>query len=417
MALGDFPRWGRSPVTAVSKSLGDFGNDAGANGAAAFADRKAQTVFHRDRGDQFNVELQVVAWHNHLGALGQSNGAGDICGPEVELWTVVREERRVTATFILGQDIGFSFELGVRLNRLRCAQNLATLNSFTVDAAQQGADVVASFTAIQQLAEHFNTGTGGGLSVFDANDFNAVTNIDHATLNTASHNGTTTRDREHVFNRHQEGLVNRTRRRGDILVNRCHQLFDFLFADFRGGAFHRRQSGTCDDWNIVARVLIGGQQLTDFHFNQLEQLFVVDLVNFVHEDNHVRDANLATQQDVLTSLRHRAVSRVHNQDGAIHLRRTGDHVFHIVSVAGAVDVRVVAGLGFILNVSSRDGDAARFFFWCAVDLVVGFEVTKVFGDRCGQSGFTVVNVADGADVDVRLITFKLFLSHDGLLCD
>ncbi len=38
------------------------------------------------------------------------------------------------------------------------------------------------------------------------------------------------------------------------------------------------------------------------------------------------NAYLTTQQDVLTSLRHRAVSRSNNQDRAVHLRSTGDHV-------------------------------------------------------------------------------------------
>ena len=114
---------------------------------------------------------------------------------------------------------------------------------------------------------------------------------------------------------------------------------------------------------------------------------------------------------MLAGLRHRAVSCVHNQDRAVHLRRTGDHVLHVVGVAGAVDVRVVAVLGLIFHVCGGDGDAAGFFFRRAVDLVVGLEVTEVFGDCCGQRGFAVVNVADGADVDVRFRAFKLFLSH------
>ena len=70
--------------------LGDFGNHARANGTTAFADREAQTVFHRDGGDQLHVELQVVARHNHFSAFWQLNGTGDVCGPEVELWTVVQ---------------------------------------------------------------------------------------------------------------------------------------------------------------------------------------------------------------------------------------------------------------------------------------------------------------------------------------
>jgi len=42
-------------------------------------------------------------------------------------------------------------------------------------------------------------------------------------------------------------------------------------------------------------------------------------------------------------------------------------------VAGAVDVRVVALLGLILDVRGRDGDAARLFFRRLVDLVVSGE--------------------------------------------
>ncbi len=34
------------------------------------------------------------------------------------------------------------------------------------------------------------------------------------------------------------------------------------------------------------------------------------------------------------------------------------------------------------------------------------------GQSSGQSGFTVVNVTDGANVDVRFVTFEFFLSHD-----
>ncbi len=33
----------------------DLGDDAGADGTAAFADSEAQTFFHRDRSDQLDV--------------------------------------------------------------------------------------------------------------------------------------------------------------------------------------------------------------------------------------------------------------------------------------------------------------------------------------------------------------------------
>jgi len=91
--------------------------------------------------------------------------------------------------------------------------------------------------------------------------------------------------------------------------------------------------------------------------------------HLVHEHHQRGHADLAGQQDVLARLRHRAVGRRHHQDRAVHLRRAGDHVLHVVGVARAVDVRVVAVLRLVLDVRRRDRDAARLLFRRLVDLV------------------------------------------------
>src|ERR1041385_1514299 len=44
-----------------SSLLQDLRHAAGADGAAAFADREPEAVFHRDRGDQLDRHLHVVA--------------------------------------------------------------------------------------------------------------------------------------------------------------------------------------------------------------------------------------------------------------------------------------------------------------------------------------------------------------------
>jgi len=69
----------------------------------------------------------------------------------------------------------------------------------------------------------------------------------------------------------------------------------------------------------------------------------------------------------------------------------------------------------VFNVSGVDGDTASFLFRGAVDLVeVNLGRTEYFGadagQSSGQSGFTVVNVTDSANVDVRFVTFKFFLA-------
>ena len=129
-----------------------------------------------------------------------------------------------------------------------------------------------------------------------------------------------------------------------------------------------------------------------------------------------RHADLARQQDVLAGLRHRAVGRRHDQDRAVHLRRAGDHVLDVVGVAGAVDVRVVALVGLVLDVRGRDRDAARLLFRRLVDLVVGRErraarFRQHLGDRRRQRRLAVVDVTDRADVAVRLVALEFLFGH------
>ncbi len=122
----------------------------------------------------------------------------------------------------------------------------------------------------------------------------------------------------------------------------------------------------------------------------------------------------------LARLGHRPVGSIDHQDSTVHLGCSGDHVLDIVGVAGAVDVGVVAVFGFVLDVGSRDGDAAFAFFGGVVDGVEGtdFGAAEAFvehlGDGGRQGGFAVVDVADGADVDVGLGSFKMLFGHSAL---
>ena len=87
------------------------------------------------------------------------------------------------------------------------------------------------------------------------------------------------------------------------------------------------------------REVVGRQQVTNFHLDQLEQLGVINHVGLVQEHDDVRNTNLTGQQDVLASLRHGAVSSRADQDRAVHLGSTGDHVLHVVSVTGSQRAR------------------------------------------------------------------------------
>jgi len=90
------------------------------------------------------------------------------------------------------------------------------------------------------------------------------------------------------------------------------------------------QSGALDDGNLITGELVAGEQLTDFHLDELEQLLIVDLIALVQEDNDGGNANLTGEQDVLAGLGHRTVGSGDDQDRAVHLGSTGDHVLDIV---------------------------------------------------------------------------------------
>ena len=77
---------------------------------------------------------------------------------------------------------------------------------------------------------------------------------------------------------------------------------------------------------------------------------------------------------------------------------------------------VVALVGLVLHVSGVNGDAALALFGSLIDVGVVHELSVALhgqdlGDSGGQSGLTVVNVADGANVNVRFCSFEFFLCH------
>ena len=119
---------------------------------------------------------------------------------------------------------------------------------------------------------------------------------------------------------------------------------------------------------------------------------------------------------MLTSLSHGAVGGGDDQDSAVHLGSTGDHVLDIVGVARAVNVRIVTLGGLILHVSGVDGNTTLALFGSLIDgSVIGVLSTalqsQILGDSGGQGGLTMVDVTDGADVNVGLSSLKFLLSH------
>src|SRR5690606_23903852 len=110
-------------------NLLDVGSDhTSADGTATSADSEAQTFLHGDRSDQRHFHRDVIARQHHFFVCGQLDRARHVRRAEVELGTIALEERRVTATFVFGQNVHLGGELGVRVDRTGLGQNLTTLD-------------------------------------------------------------------------------------------------------------------------------------------------------------------------------------------------------------------------------------------------------------------------------------------------
>ena len=231
---------------------------------------------------------------------------------------------------------------------------------------EQQPDIVAGLALVEELAEHLDPGAGRLLVRADADDLDLLADLDHAALDAPRRHGAAAGDRERP--RPARGTAGRPgapgsgcrRRPPDELAHR-------LLADLRIAVLERRQRRAGNDRDVVAGEVVGGEELAHLELDELQELGVVDLVDLVEEHHQRRHADLAGQQDVLAGLRHRAVGRAHHQDRPVHLRRAGDHVLHVVGVAGAVDVGIVALLGLVLDMRGRDGDAARLLLGGRVD--------------------------------------------------
>ena len=387
---------------------------------ATLADSEAQALLHGDRVDEVALDGDVVTRHSHLGALGELDRTGNVGGTEVELRTITIEERGVTAALLLGQNVDLAGELGVRGNRTGLAENLAALDVLALDAAEQQTDVVASLAEVHGLTEHLDTGNDGVLGILDADDLDGLVELELTALDTAGSNGTTAGDGHNVLNGHQEGEVVVTSRRRDVLVDGLHELANGVHP--LGVALESAQSGTTDDGDVVAGEIVLGEELTGLHLDEVDELVIVDHVALVQEDDDVGNADLTGEQDVLAGLSHGAVGSGDDQDSAVHLSSTGDHVLDVVSVARAVNVSVVTGSGLVLDVGDGDRNAALALLGSLVDVLERSEVSLAalglrenLGDGGGQRGLAVVDVTNGADVNMRLSALKLLFGHKALL--
>ena len=230
--------------------------------------------------NQLDAHVRVVTRHNHVLALGQVHDTGDVGRPEVELRTVVVEERRVPATLILRKDVGLRLELRVRGDRTGLAADLTALNVLALGATQQQADVVARLALVEQLAEHLDAGD----IVFCVAWRMPTISISSFTLTMPrSIRPVTTVPRpvivEDVLDRHQERLVDLALGRGmysstapmSSMIDSAH-----FSSPWSAGKAATRITGT-----VVAGEFVAAEQLANLHLDELDELLVVHHVALV----------------------------------------------------------------------------------------------------------------------------------------
>src|SRR5579872_3204066 len=129
------------------------------------------------------MERSAITRHHHLSTSRQRNFTGNVRSTEIELGTILVEERRVTATLFLAQNVNFALELGVRSDGTGFAKDHTTTDLGLFNTTEQQTGIVTGFTLIQQLTEHFNTGYGGAQrGILQTNDLDGFTHLDTATL-------------------------------------------------------------------------------------------------------------------------------------------------------------------------------------------------------------------------------------------
>ena len=220
-------------VSILGYRLKELVNDANystrTNGSTTLTDSETETLLHSYRVNKLNGHLSVITWHAHLYAIWKLADTSYVSCSEVELRSVVCEERSMTATLVLGKNVNLSGKLLVALYSTRLAENLTSLDLVTVDTTKEKTYVITSLTYLKDLTEHLDTCNDRLLVLAETKELNLVTNLNHTCLDTASCDCTTTCDREHVLNRHKEWLIDVTNRLLNPCVASVHELHDLVF--------------------------------------------------------------------------------------------------------------------------------------------------------------------------------------------
>src|SRR5262245_42471978 len=91
-------------------SLSDTSDDTRADSPPSFANREVSADVDGDRLVEFDEHDGMIAGHHHFVIVRQIDLTGDLGRLEKELRLVTSEERSVSASLVLAQNVNVSFE-------------------------------------------------------------------------------------------------------------------------------------------------------------------------------------------------------------------------------------------------------------------------------------------------------------------
>src|ERR1700733_1476927 len=115
----------------------DFGYNTRSNRSATFTNCKTQIFIHCNRRDQFNSQINVIAWHYNFSSSWQCYHASNVSCSEVELRLISIEEWAMTTTFVFTKNIYFTLKFLMRVNTAWFSKNHTTFDIFFFNTAQE----------------------------------------------------------------------------------------------------------------------------------------------------------------------------------------------------------------------------------------------------------------------------------------
>ena len=347
---------------------------------------------------ELHVDLQVVTWHGHLYSVGQDDVGGAVGCSNESLGSVSREEWLGSATLVGLQDVDLSGEAPSDLEGLGLGEAHSSLDLILGQTSEEDSNVVSSLGLVHLLVEGLDTSdSGGGVLSINSDQVDVLVHLEDTLLDGSSTDGSSSGDIDRVVDGHEEVFLGLSDWDLESLVHCVDKLLDGINSDLLVGSVECAESGSLDERNLVSIVLVLGKELSDLHLDELVHLLVVDDVALVEVDDDVLDSDLSAEQDVLSGLGHGSVGGRDDQDSSVHSGGSGDHVLDVISMAWAIDVAVVPGLGGVLDGGGVDRDSSGLLLWGLVDvgvvLELGSELRQVLGDGGSESGFSVIDVA------------------------